>query len=366
MFNLLSFHLMVLFPLWALDNKQVKITVRNIRRAKRRIRRYRPVRTYRKLNYSRQIQRSNMRLGKRLNKKVGKNFLPWNHDPFGSSSVGAAGNGPLTQPTTQFEQFKMALVAQTAQSRVESVTVFDGQKRFESLKSQKVEEGVRTSRLLGVNLMDGMTSFFLGLLKEEAKKAGVIGGEKNRAWQARFGCPSMNRSPIEVPSEMEIDNTEHFNAIAAKCSLDKGLAIKTARSASIVNVWFQGYMLPLARIINSTCGDLIDIQQYFFSCMNAAIEAGFCTGKEIDLDVIKYPLNAGSGRESNGLKKFRLLAYNSSLPLGRTPCGEYNVYLADAGSDGTTNFSWTSDKMDDVQGQSRSILLKGTLGDGGL
>ena len=365
MFNLLSFHLAVLLPLWALEDRQLKWIFRNIRRAKRRIRRYRPVRTYRLIGHSRQVQRSNMRLGKRLAKSIGKDFLPWNSDPFANNSVGAAGNGPLTQPT-QFEQFKMALVAQAAQSRVESVTVFDGQKRFESLKTQKVEEGVRTSRLLGVNLMDGMTSFFLGLLKEEAEKCGVVGGEKNRAWQARFGNPSMNRSPIEVPSEMEIDNTEHFNAIAAKCSLDKGLAIKTARSASIVNVWFQGYMLPLARIINSTCGDLIDIQQYFFSCMNAAIEAGFCTGKDIDLDVIKYPLNAGKGREGNGLKKFRLLAYNSSLPLGKTPCGKYNVYLADAGSDGTTNFSWTSDKMDDVQGQSRSILLKGTLGDGGL
>lgn len=270
-----------------------------------------------------------------------------------SWSAGAMGNGKTPAPS-DLDVFAARLVAAAKASKLEPVTVFEEQKFLENLRVQPLEEGVRSSRILGVNLMDEIMTFFKYKLEEE-----VANADDKLSFQKKFWKPSLNRTALELPSEMNCQTIEHFDAVATKCSIEGGLAIKTARSSSMISVWYRSYMLPLARLVNASSVDLIDIQSYFFSCMNAAVEAGFCVGEGVDLDIIKYPVNAGNGRKARGFAKYHLVAYNSALPLGKSACGKYDVYLADAGSDGTTNFAWSSDKKDDLQGQSRSLLLGG-------
>lgn len=211
----------------------------------------------------------------------------------------------------------------------------------------KVEVGSRPTRPSGINVLDVICTMF-------KKKLAVVVEETIAYPQPRHFTPSESVTALEVPGQLDDDEEDRLLQSLAVCDSENNcLSIRSPSTAASVQVWDNGYFMPAARLMEATCVDLVEIQQYFFSLMNASIESGFSLGKVGgEIKEVSVPVN----HDSRGSLKYTLLAYNSALPIGTTPDG-YDVYLADAGSDGTTNFGWTSSSQNDPQGQGRSLLL---------
>ena len=163
----------------------------------------------------------------------------------------------------------------------------------------------------------------------------LIQNDFSKAWSA-----SRYLKAIELPNADKLNDseTETLNRVLSHlCILEKSLVLKGPQSSALVQVFDGNVRTPLSWVIDRIAGNLVDIQQYVLSLLQAPVLAPIAgvNGKVAEACV---PLTNEEAMNALGRTHSRFFVYNNQLPLGKTRDG-VDLYLADAASDGTYNAS---------------------------
>jgi hypothetical protein len=165
--------------------------------------------------------------------------------------------------------------------------------------------------------------------------ANLIANDFGKAWSA-----SMYLSAIELPNadKLNEEQTDTLNRVLSHlCMLEKSLVLKGPQSSALVQVFDGKVRTPLSWFIDSIAGNLVDIQQYVLSLLQAPVLAPIA-GVEGKVEEACIPLTDKEAMNALGREHSRFFIYNNKLALGKTKDG-VDMYLADAASDGTYNAS---------------------------
>lgn len=165
--------------------------------------------------------------------------------------------------------------------------------------------------------------------------AKLIESNFGKAWNA-----SMYLSAIELPNadKLNQEQTDTLNRVLSHlCMLEKSLVLKGPQSSALVQVFDGVVRTPLSWFIDSIAGNLVDIQQYVLSLLQAPVLAPIA-GVEGKVEEACVPLTDKEAMNALGREHSRFFIYNNKLSLGKTRDG-IDMYLADAASDGTYNAS---------------------------
>ena len=165
---------------------------------------------------------------------------------------------------------------------------------------------------------------------------------------------ALTRCSIPSTDKLNEDQIHALNKVITNLSInEKATLLKGAQSESLVQIFnAQGNRTLAANVIDALCGDLTVMQMYLLSALNAAISAPMGDISCTNVKDAFLPTNVPKAMEKRGMKPTRYVVYDSRIPLGKV--GGYDLYLADAGSDGTYNRTGNKDTR---QGQVRGYFL---------
>jgi len=174
--------------------------------------------------------------------------------------------------------------------------------------------------------------------------AKLISDDFSKAWNA-----SRYLAAIELPNadKLNEEQTDTLNRVLSHlCMLESSLVLKGPQSSAMVKVFDGNVRTPLSWFIDEIAGNLVDIQQYVLSLLQAPVLAPIA-GVEGKVEEACVALTDKEAMNALGREHSRFFIYNNGLSLGRTKDG-IDQYLADAASDGTYNASGFCPSVDDV------------------
>jgi hypothetical protein len=165
---------------------------------------------------------------------------------------------------------------------------------------------------------------------------------------------ALTRCSIPSTDKLNEDQIHALNKVITNLSInEKSILLKGAQSESLVQIFnAQGNRTLAANVIDTLCGDLTVMQMYLLSALNAAISAPMGDISHTNVKDAFLPMNVPKAMNKRNMKPTRYVVYDSRIPVGYA--GQYNLYLADAGSDGTYNRTGNKDTR---QGQVRGYFL---------
>lgn len=165
---------------------------------------------------------------------------------------------------------------------------------------------------------------------------------------------ALTRCSVPSTDKLNEDQIHALNKVITNLSInEKSILLKGAQSESLVQIFnAQGNRTLAANVIDALCGDLTNMQMYLLSALNAAISAPMGDISHTNVKDAFLPMNVPKAMEKRNMKPTRYVVYDSRIPVGKA--GRYDLYLADAGSDGTYNRTGNKDTR---QGQVRGYFL---------
>ena len=259
-------------------------------------------------------------------------------------------------------QLKKALWRFAKGSRAQDVELYPKTQSFGNMPTVAVEAGVQPARVTGIEQIDyavledpGNLAFAQQAYADGAKLDQLHAKGKlfDTASATKKITPSHHITPLNL-GDSEDEGTQR--ALSKTCEVvtdPKGkasasIAVRSPRSSARIELYKDGARTTLGLVLEALCTNIIDLQQYGFSTINAnrlSMLAGLTPNQTL---------------QDGG---YKVVIADLSLPLNG-PNGKQ--YASTAGGDGNTPFTWTSDAKTDTQGQIRGFWLALAMKKAGL
>lgn len=258
-------------------------------------------------------------------------------------------------------KLKRALWNFVRKSRTSDVELYPKSENFGNMPVAAIETGIQPSRVTGIEQIDRAVLDCpdnLAFVQEQYAIGAKL--DKKHSEGKLFTSSTMMKkiTPSAFLRSLNLGDSEDEGtqrALSSTCAAvespqgkkSASIAVRSPRSSSRIGLFKDGAKTSLGLVLEALCTNIIDLQQYGFSVLNAN----------------RLSMLAGVGNKPLQDGGYSVVIADLSLPLDG-PNGK--VYASTAGGDGNTPFTWSSAARNDIQGQIRGFWLALAMEKAGL